>query len=236
MTVHVAAATDVGHVRRRNEDHAVIGPILLTGAAADHADHLDTPVVVAVLDGMGGHPAGDVASRLAAQGLAAADPPANADAVASVVDDLEAALYAHMRKHMDTTAMGTTLVAATVHDAHHALVYGVGDSSAWWWADGRLGELLPRDRGPFGGISQVLGGSTEAGDIHPHVEPVTGPGRLVLCSDGLADVVDPADCAPALAEEDPAAAAAALVALAIDHGGPDNVTVAVVDLLGPGDA
>lgn len=233
MTVHVAAATDVGHVRRRNEDHAVVGTALLTGASGDRSDRLDPPFVVAVLDGMGGHPAGDVASRLAAEGLAAADPPADTEAVAAVVDDLQAVLCAHMRDEADTTAMGTTLVAATIHDSHRALVYGVGDSSAWWWADDRLGEVLPRDRGPFGGISQVLGGSTEATDLHPHVEPITGPGRLVLCSDGLADVVAPEDCHDALAADDPAVAAAAMVTLALDRGAPDNVTVAVVDLLSP---
>ncbi len=233
MPVHVAAATDVGHLRRRNEDHAVVGGVRLTGAQATHDDRVDTPVVVAVLDGMGGHPAGDVASRLVAEALGEVDPPTDAAAVQALVDDLARLLLTHMEDHVETTAMGTTLVGATVRDQHRALVYGVGDSSAWWWAHGRLAEILPRDRGRFGGISQVLGGGAVAEPLAPHVEAVTGPGRLVLSSDGLADVVEPDACAAALADDDPATAAATLVDLALARGGPDNVTVAIVDLVDP---
>lgn len=230
MDVHVVAATDVGHLRQRNEDHAVVGEALLTGPDANLDDQITEPTVVAVLDGMGGHPAGDVASRLAGEAIAAAPVPTDAAQVASLVDDLEELLVRHMQDNPGTTAMGSTLVAAALLDDAHALVFGVGDSTARWWQDGTSTSLLPLDRGPFGRITQVLGGSAETEALHPHVTTVEGPGRLLLCSDGLSDVVDTARIDDLLSEVDAATAISRLVDAALAGGGPDNVTIVVVDL------
>lgn len=229
VDVRVVAATHVGHLRRRNEDHAVVAGTLLTGPSGDLDTRVDSPAVVAVLDGMGGHPAGDVASRLAAEAMVAGDVPTAEDEIAAVVDDLESTLVAHMRDHPDTTAMGTTLVAASLVDDTRAVVFGVGDSTARWWQDGASTNLLPLDRGPFGGITQVLGGSSSEESLRPHVATVEGPGRLLLCTDGLSDVVAPAMVDDLLGGDDPAAVAAALVEAALDRGGPDNVTLVLVD-------
>lgn len=233
MDVHVVAATDVGHLRQRNEDHAVAAGVLLTGPETGLEDRITEPSVVAVLDGMGGHPAGDVASRLAGEAIAAARVPTDAAEVADLVENLEELLVRHMRDHPDTTAMGTTLVAASLLDDAHAMVFGVGDSTARWWQNGTSTSLLALDRGPFGGITQVLGGSTGTEALHPHVTTVEGPGRLLLCSDGLSDVVGTALIDDLLAEVDAATAVSTLVDAALAAGGPDNVTVVVVDLAAP---
>lgn len=233
VSIRVAAATDVGHVRRRNEDHAVVGASRLTGGNAHLDDTHALPLLVAALDGMGGHPAGDVASRLVAEALGATPPPADEPAVTDLVDHLQHLLVQHMESNPDTVAMGTTMAAAALHRPDTALVFGVGDSSALWWSHDRLDPVLPRDRAPGGGITQVLGGSFTRDDLHPHVAVVAGPGRLVLCTDGIADVVGGEAIGDLVGGSDLAAAADSLVAAALAAGGPDNATVVLVDLAAP---
>lgn len=232
-TTAVAAATDVGHVRRRNEDHAVVGTTLMTGDHDEVSDQLASPAMLAVLDGMGGHPAGDVASRLVAEVVAEADLPVDRDAVADLVASMQRRLLAHMRDHPETTGMGTTLAAASLLDPATALVIGIGDSAALWWADDLI-DVVPRDRSEGGWITQVLGGSSEADHLDAHVLELIGPGRLLLASDGLTDVVEPPVVAAALRDHpEPAKAARTLVEAALQRGGPDNVTVVVADLHAP---
>lgn len=230
VSIRVAAATDVGHVRRRNEDHAVIATTLLTGSSARRDDSHPLPLLVAALDGMGGHPAGDVASRLVAEALATTPPPTDGAAVADLVDTLQRLLTDHMDRHPETVAMGTTLSAAALHRPDRALVFGIGDSSALWWADDRLDPVLPRDRAPGGGITQVLGGSFAREDLRAHVAVLDGPGRLVLCTDGVADVVGASGISDLVAGSDLAAATDGLVRAALAAGGPDNATAVLVDL------
>lgn len=239
MQVQVAAATNVGHVRQRNEDHAIVADHIVAGDAADHAGAVDPPALLAVMDGMGGHPAGDVASRLVAEQLAATDPAdlAGSDGVGAVVDRMNRHLLEHMRAHPETEAMGTTLVGAVVHDTSHARAFAVGDSLALWWVDDDLQVVFDPDRARFGGITQVLGGVRvdEPGvvDLAPHTTVVEGPGRLVLSSDGLTDMLGRKDIAAAVQVEDVAAAATDLVERALAAGGVDNVTVVVFDLVAP---
>lgn len=232
-TVTIAAATHVGHVRGRNEDHAVVDGHLVTGDHARRLDEVTLPAMVAVLDGMGGHPAGDVASRLVASLLVEGDVPTSEADLGPILESAQVRMTDHMAVHPETATMGTTLVTASVLAPDRALVASVGDSSAWWYHDETLVDLLPRDRGPFGGITQVVGGTTTDGPLTPHVSWVTGPGRLLLCTDGLADVVDPDAVARILVDiRDPGAVVDALVDLALQEGGPDNVTIVLVDLDG----
>lgn len=230
-SLRLAAATDVGHVRARNEDHAVVATTLVTGARASLDESASLPTLVAVLDGMGGHPAGDVASGLAASALADTPPPEDPDDVADVVRGLHDVLVRHMADHPETTTMGTTLVAATIDAPHSALVFGVGDSMAIWLDDEGATSLLPLDRSPMGGITQVLGGSRGPAPLDPHVRRITGPGRLALVTDGISDVVAAAAIVDALEDADLAASADRLVRAALDRGAPDNATVVLADLV-----
>lgn len=231
MDLPVAAATHVGHVRQRNEDHAVVGATVVGGEHAVYDERLAVPGMVAVLDGMGGHPAGDVASRLVAELLADCEVPTSPEEADELVRAAQAVLAAHMREHPRTRTMGTTLVAAALPTTDRAMVVGVGDSSVLMLADGRLTELVRRDRSGLGWITQVLGGGDVQEPLDPHVVEVSGPGRLLLCSDGLADVVPDGNVQQVLRQsESPRTAAEELVELALSRGGPDNVTVAVVDL------
>ena len=211
--MQVAARTEVGHVRARNED-----ALLVAGEDG----------VVAVFDGLGGHPSGDVASATAAQSLRESGLTA-----ASSARDLVAALQAahHAvgaaadgdpgRLGMATTAVVATLAGSTARVAH------VGDSRAYLLdADGRL-QQVTEDHGMGGYITQALG--LDRGVEPDLVELATPPqSRLLLCSDGLSNMVDAADIGALLGAGDAAAACDALVEAALDRGGIDNVTVVVV--------
>jgi protein phosphatase len=213
--MQVAARTEVGHVRSRNEDALLV-------AAEDG--------VVAVFDGLGGHPSGDVASATAAASLRESGLTA-----ASSADDLVAALQAAhdavgaaadgdpSRVGMATTAVVATLAGSTARVAH------VGDSRAYLLdADGRL-QQVTEDHGMGGYITQALG--LDRGVEPDLVELATPPqSRLLLCSDGLSNMVDAADIGALLGAGDAAAACDSLVEAALDRGGIDNVTVVVVVL------
>jgi serine/threonine protein phosphatase PrpC len=213
--MQVAARTEVGHVRSRNEDALLV-------AEADG--------VVAVFDGLGGHPAGDVASSTAAASLRESGLTA-----ASSAEDLVAALQsAHDavsaaadgdpgRTGMATTAVVATLAGSTARVAH------VGDSRAYLRdTDGRLHQIT-RDHGMGGYITQALG--LDRGVDPDLTEVATPPGtRLLLCSDGLSNMVDAADIGALLGAGDAEAACDALVEAALERGGIDNVTVVVAVL------
>ena len=232
MTLAVAAATHVGRVRDRNEDHAVVGDRLLSGPQEAYAEpDVTAPILLGVLDGMGGHPAGDVASGIAAQVLAKSEPPSTEDEVGRIVAAMQQAVHEHMESVPATAGMGTTLAIASLLDTDRALIGAVGDSAVLWYADGDLQSVVSTDRSHGGLITQCIGGTRTMDPVQPHVVELRGPGRLLLCTDGLTDVLEAHDLAAALRRgASPRDAAEDLVDRAVRGGGPDNITVVLADL------
>jgi protein phosphatase len=210
--VEVAYRTEVGHVRSRNEDALLARP---------------ERGLLAVADGLGGHPAGDVASMTAITSLDQASLSAD-----STEDDLRAAAKTAHEAVLVAGAepgragMGTTVVLAAV-SGDRARILHVGDSRAYLLDP--EGELhgLTRDHGMGGFLTQALGLDRE---VHPDVADVACPpgSRLLLCSDGLTNMVDERTLATLLGDGDAQRACDALVEEALDNGGVDNVTVIVV--------
>jgi protein phosphatase len=208
--MQVAARTEVGHVRTRNEDALLVAP--------------DDRLLV-VCDGLGGHPAGDVASATAVESLRASAPTAatSADALVDALRAAHAAVVAAAGEERDRTGMATTVVAATLGDGT-ATVAHVGDSRAYLRdPDGALTQVT-RDHGMGGYITQALGLDR---DVEPDVvEVATLPGaRLLLCSDGLSNMLDADSIGTLLGRGDAQGACDALVDEALNRGGLDNVTV-----------
>lgn len=209
----VAYRTEVGHVRQRNEDAVLARP---------------ERGVLAVADGLGGHPAGDLASLTAVRSLDAA--PLSADSGEGDLRDAAAAAHeavlATAAEEPGRAGMGTTVVLAVV-GPDRARVLHVGDSRAYLLDPQGGLEAVTRDHGMHGYLTQALGLDR---DIEPDVAEVTcGPGaRLLLCTDGLTNMVDDAELAQLLGRGDAQEACDALVDAALDHGGVDNVTVVVV--------
>jgi serine/threonine protein phosphatase PrpC len=210
--VQLAARTEVGHVRSRNED------ALLVDAESG---------LLAVCDGLGGHPAGDVASATAIESLRA-----SASSAVASADDLVAAISAAHEAVLGAAGeapgrdgMATTLVMATL-GAGTARVAHVGDSRAYLRdSDDRLRQVT-EDHGLGGYITQALG--LDRGVSPDIAEVATPPGsRLLLCSDGLSNMLDAGTIGALLGTGDAQGACDALVDAALDNGGIDNVTVVV---------
>jgi PPM family protein phosphatase len=251
-TVSSAAATDPGLRRAGNEDAFSCRPDL---------------GLYVVADGMGGHAAGEVASRMAVDAIEAfvassgdADPaggwPMPYDPSLGVGGNrLKTAFQLASRRLDDAMAadqrlrgMATT-AAAVLLSAEAPVVAHVGDSRVYRWRGGRL-DLLTADHSWVGEqvragmltdadaqhhpwrnvVTRAIGGGTD-----PEVEiaalDIAVGDRLLLCSDGLSGVV-PHDRLEAICREPRPLQATcdALVQAANDAGGPDNVTVLLIQV------
>lgn len=240
-TVTAHGRSDVGRVRRGNEDALLLGS-----------------TVFAVADGMGGHRGGEVASATALEPLAALDGRRFDDADAALAALTDAVVRANaavaQRSHAepDLEGMGTTLTAVLVYGRDAHLVH-VGDSRAYLARGGTLVQLTDDHT-----LVQTLldQGRITADQVatHPHRSVITravGVGedvevdgmrltlrdgdRIVLCSDGLSGVVDDATIARTVAEHPPEDAVGLLVDAANAAGGPDNVTVVLLAVDGGAD-
>ena len=219
----------------------------LTASCGDDSA-LCGPTWFAIADGMGGHPDGHIAGRVAVDALAARPAPASLDDVVeslALVD--ESVRVAAQRAR--AVGMGATLVAATALDGGAAVVH-LGDARCYRLADGALTLLtrdhsyvqelvdlgrLSADRARHHRLRHVV---TRALGVDGAAEPdttfVPGPvGRLLLCSDGLTAELSTRAIGRVLAGiTDPQAAAERLVDLAVRCGARDDVTALVVDDLG----
>ena len=234
-----AGNSHIGKVRTTNEDALIVEPRL---------------GLYAVLDGMGGANAGDVAAQVARDAVRefvhqhrTALPPR--ELLEAAIVGASAAVFGESQRHRDRHGMGTTVVACLVVDAQRVVIGHVGDSRAYLWRDGRLQamtrdhtiveELVDRgllsaeeaERHPYKNVlSRNLGAKPETRVDCLHLELRPGD-RLLLCSDGLTDMVKESEIAEVLASraasED---ACGALVDLALEHGGRDNVTVIVTTI------
>lgn len=200
-----------------------------------------------VADGMGGHASGDVASRIVKETLLgnALNLPLRA-AVKRAHEEIAQAAA-------DNTAhsnMGSTVVAVHIEDRHAEIAW-VGDSRAYLFRSGTLRQLsrdhsyleVLREQENLSEtqlrghpnknlVTQTLGiGTPEPSSL---TEPLRKGDWLLLCSDGLNDELEDAEIAKILRTHSaPDAAADALIAAALAHGGRDNVSAVLVEYDGP---
>jgi PPM family protein phosphatase len=231
------SATDTGLVRSVNQDLAV-----------------EFPNLFAVADGMGGHAGGEVAARLAVDTLSVAfgRQPTGAG-LSEAVTEANSVVWEHSLEHPDLRGMGTTLAAvALVNEDDHDLLalVNVGDSRVYRFHDGELSQIttdhsLAEEMVKSGELT-----SAEAA-VHPHrhiltralgvsadvsvdlwrIQPARGD-RFLLCSDGLTNELDESEIGEVMGSvSDPREAADLLVRAARSHGGSDNITAVVVDVV-----
>lgn len=223
--MQVGARTEVGLVRRRNEDSLLVD---------------EERRVFAVADGLGGHPAGHVASRLAVDTIASTLNSTSLDATDNVGGVLSESLQAAHQAVLEggqadpsRRGMGTTAVLAHVtQDERELWIAHVGDSRAYLMRSGDLRQVTTDHTSGnwFGGrnITQALG---TWGSVSPEVirHDLQRGDRILLCTDGLTDMVHSAQIARLLgADEGAEGLTDRLVDEAIAEGGRDNVTVVVV--------
>lgn len=230
-----ATSTHPGLLRDANEDSVLPD---VDGSSED-------AVLVAVADGMGGHAAGEVASRLAIKAITASDEP--------LVERVAAANRAVMEAGQDRPeqfGMGTTLTVGEFGSGGTLQVGHVGDSRLYLF---RRGDLLQVTRDHSLVAEYLASGAISAEEAahHPQRNVITRalgidwdidvdahtvnlrPGdRVLICSDGLTSMVADDDIAALLSEHTaPQSACWALIEAANKAGGEDNISVAVVDVL-----
>ena len=248
MPINVAVATDIGRQRAINQDAVHAESFAATDAA-----------ILMVADGLGGHPAGEVASQMTVEMVAResrrvlADPTRTpgrtAAALLSLLADANTAIRERAAANPLEMGMGTTVVVAwIVHD--EALIAHVGDSRAYGFQNGRLrqlttdhswvdvevraGRLTPEQARfhPSRNIVLRCLGTDERSDPE-----ITGPvalangDQLLLSTDGLHGVVLDDDIAGILSEDRGAVSASRLIAAANRRGGPDNIGVALAEFV-----
>ncbi len=241
--VAVSALSHEGLLRDHNEDSLAIGPWTICAAVTRTPETLvfplGRPVVVAAADGLGGHPAGDLASSLVVQRLSQVGP--QLDDEAAVHETMAACnrlVHRESLREPDRIAMGTT-VAGIVVTEDSVLVFNVGDSRVYAIDGPDLVQVSVDDSPPLAAgqthtpiVTQTLGGAPDLTAVEAHVSthPLSDDGRYLICTDGLTDAVDDEALARLLDEHRGGEAAYELWRAAMEAGGPDNITVAVVEL------
>lgn len=247
--ITVTALSHPGLVRDHNEDSLAVGPWTLCGTMTENPQTLGfplgNPLVVAVADGIGGQPGGEVASGLVVRRLAALGPSLDSEqAVHDALNDCNHAVYAAAERDPELTTMGTT-VAGVVLLGKELLVFNVGDSRVFDVSprrpDGGMLRQVSVDDSPPPApgrrttsiVTQALGGALRFSAITPHVStsPLVGGERFLVCSDGLTDPVPEETLDAVLAAHDGGRAVFELWKAAIEAGGPDNITLALITVL-----
>ncbi len=230
------ARTDIGLVRSHNEDSFLV----------------QAPVF-AVCDGMGGHAAGEVASSIAVETIAA-NAPLHADDVllGAAVEAANAKVIEGAKTGKGKPGMGCTASCILVEKNKVAIAH-VGDSRIYLLHAGALVRLTHDhsyveelvDAGEITAdearvhpsrsiITRALGNDPDMYADHFTLEVTTGD-RIIICSDGLSSMVEDSEIEDiAVSCVDPQTAADNLVSAALAGGGHDNVTVVVVDVLDDG--
>ncbi len=240
------AASETGHVRQKNED----------AWGAEPLEKNDGAVLLLVADGMGGHPGGEVASRLAVD--ACRERLAGIDSRGPAPEILRE-LFTHAHTRLQERAMeepglaqmGTTLTMLLLRE-DGGWVGHVGDSRLLWYRAGTIGLVTDdhsaawervtsgamtvdeAERDPMGALlTRHLGPSALCEPDLPELPLRIEPGdRLLLCSDGLGKVVSLDEIARALETTSTEEALASLLNQVLDGGAPDNVTIVLADVDG----
>ncbi len=235
------AATDVGRIREVNQDYIF--------CSMEPVGKL--PNLFLVADGMGGHKAGDLASRYTVETLTDSIKNSASDNPITIINDaiMEAntKLLEKAAESEQYTGMGTTLVVCTII-GESMYVANVGDSRLYLY-DGRLSQIT-RDHslvaemvalGKLGRdearrhekknvITRAIGGAKEIMADFFEAE-LTAGNRIIMCSDGLSNMVEDEEIERVLASDIPIEdKTKQLLGRANENGGKDNIAVVIIEL------
>jgi protein phosphatase len=234
LVLRYAARSDRGLVRSSNQDSVYAGPRLL-----------------ALADGMGGHAAGEVASKVVIASLAPLDDDEPGDDLLAqlreAVGNGNGAIAELVSQDPDLDGMGTTLTAVLFSGSRLGLVH-VGDSRAYLYRGGVFAQIT-RDDSFVNELLEQGRITPEEAAVHPQrslllkaltgheVEPTLtvrearAGDRYLICSDGLSGMVSDETLADAIQIRDPQDCADRMIELALKGGGTDNVTVIIADVV-----
>jgi protein phosphatase len=235
LSFRAAGRSDVGLVRNNNEDSGFIGKHFLL-----------------VADGMGGHAAGELASSTTVAIVA------QVDNSKEKLEDLESKLIEiskvitkelknAINKDSARAGMGTTLTAAVIQE-NQLKVSHVGDSRAYLVRNKQISRITKdqtyiqslidndeiteseaKNHPQRSLLLQAIDGITESIPVITSTE-IFENDKIILCSDGLTNVVTDEEILKIVNQFDYVGAVSALIEKALENGGPDNITVIVADL------
>ncbi len=234
------AATDIGLQRSVNQDY-IFSSLEAVGKLAN---------LFIVADGMGGHKAGDVASRYTVENFVELVSNAKDNDVITIISDAIAkvneGLYEKAGSDEDYAGMGTTLVVATISDGV-LKVANVGDSRLYIVRDdikqitrdhsyveelvssGKIDRMEARVHENKNVITRAIGGLEQVEAEMFYVEVSKGD-KIVMCSDGLSNMVEDGDIMKVVKDStDLQEACETLIKMANDNGGKDNISVIIVE-------
>ena len=245
--LNITASSRVGLVRTNNEDMILVGDLLLrNGKMSKHVETVDSDrYIIALADGMGGHAGGEVASAetLANLKYFFSDLPKGlspGDFNETMNEWLRSINHILEAKGIDNYSyrgMGTTLVALAFYE-HRFFWFNCGDSRLYRLNDGKLEQLTTdhsysnligskEKNSPM--ITNCIGAGCKTSyfDLVECSDKVMPGDTMMICSDGLSDLVEDKEIERLLVREFDANA---LCQAAEDEGGRDNVSVIVVKI------
>lgn len=236
LSLRFAARSEIGRVRRNNED----------------AGYAATDLLV-VADGMGGHEAGELASAATIAAIVAAA--ASSTGADEVLTQLAEAVITSgeyiadvVAANRDLAGMGTTMTVVALREDRIAMAH-VGDSRAYLYRANELqqmtkdhtfvqtlvdsGEITPAEAAvhPKRNLMMRAIDGIHAVEVDLSVRETREGDRYLLCSDGLCGVIDSETIAKCLSVTDLTNAVTLLIDAAMSAGAPDNITVVVADVV-----
>ncbi len=231
--------TDIGERRRINQDYVFCSETAIGRL----------PNLFVVADGMGGHNAGDYASRYCVEFFKQKIEESEIESPIALIEDAikgaNEALCSKGQEQSELEGMGTTLVAATIFD-HEMYVANVGDSRLYVIGDGikqvtedhslvevmvKTGELDRSEARVSPNkniITRAIGANTTVTPDFFEVSLEEGD-TVLICSDGLTNMLEDETIERIIKENnDPAAAAETLVKQANQNGGKDNISIIII--------
>ena len=235
----VATRTHKGRVRKNNEDSLL----------------LERPFLFAIADGMGGYNAGEVASKLALEKLKAEKEDLygkNGFALVSklyqIMRDINGEVYEKAKSEFALDGMGTTLSGIYFNGKGKGYVFNVGDSRVYLLRQNHLKQIT-RDHSLVAEMVENGELTQEEAFNHPQKNMLTrgiGVNKnvngdvfvidiytddiILLCSDGLTDMLHDSEIAGYLQKEDTEASADALLSASLEKGGRDNISFIILKL------
>ena len=223
-------STDVGRVRKTNQDSVIIG----NGLAG-------------VADGMGGHNAGEIASGGLRDGLIRETEGRipDRDTLEAAVKTVNARLFTMQEEDASLTGMGTTLTVLWPTETE-MIIAQVGDSRAYLIRDGKMSQMtsdhsMVADMVRKGILTEEQAachpmrnyitraiGTDDVLDVDIYTEKREAGDRWLICSDGLYGMMTKAELAELASIEDPEEAAEQLMQTALENGGRDNVSLVLM--------
>lgn len=254
MSYHVSGAwiCHTGKVRKANEDSCLFGGTFCGASisAPVRSRHSDENWMIALADGIGGHRAGAVASRLVTEGLSKCHETTPVG-VSQTLQALNKNLYQLGIEKPEFSGSGAAVVGMFAGESG-LYAFNVGDARLYKLEDTHLRQITQDDSveqmliaegviqahdgirpANMHALTQSVGGAREYIPLEPHFHPlpVTHRNRFLLCTDGLSDMVSQKEMERLVqAKSGTTAAVQALFSTAMEAGGKDNITIAVVDV------